>query len=172
MKCLVVRMILWNSPRGTWASPGGWRRGRTAGAAPRRRPAAPEPSASWPAEAPIRIIQAQDKKNNGATQGRARPLAKQPGPTGEGLAAASLTAAERWWSWSSSSLRLFASTCLRRCSSYDTASAISFRCAVPIPISLGAERNRGADEARRRSRERKGWGRREERNGRVCEPGP
>lgn len=100
-----------------------------------------------------------------STQETTAPSAKQLGPTGEGLTAAvaaSLTAAERWWSWSSSSLRLFASTCLRRCSSYDSASATSFRCAafLAIPISLGFvwEQNgmgRGeAEEARRRSREK------------------
>jgi hypothetical protein len=47
--------------------------------------------------------------------------------TGEGLAAAaSRTAAERWWSCSSSSFLLFASICLRLCSSYDAASAMIF----------------------------------------------
>ena len=62
MKSLVMHMILWNSPRGTWASPGGWRHGQTAGAAPRQHPAAAEPSASWPAEMPIRIRQTQIKE--------------------------------------------------------------------------------------------------------------
>jgi len=96
-----------------------------------------------------------DTRNSPAAAIMATALpVKKTGHTDEGLAAAaaSLTAAERWWSCSSSSFRLFASICLRRCSSYATASAISLLSGSPL------EQLRGAEQTRRRCRENKNGG--------------
>jgi hypothetical protein len=103
----------------------------------------------------------QNGRKEGIERHKKQLSVKKPGHTDEGLAAAaaSLTAAERRWSCSSSSFRLFASICLCRCSSYATAtgtataSAISLlSCLFPTWIDISISLSSFGEESRREKR--------------------